>query len=169
MWRRVLPAAAFLDVRYEDVVADLQGQARRLTDYCDLPWDERCLSFHNTAGPDRERSTSPQTDLYERHRALARLWRRARPAAERLERRRRRRDRVHCPEALCRDATQAALAQLKASDATLPLAAQPFGFLSRVFISRYRAAPPSRLFCGLRSTASASPGTSLLITEPEPT
>jgi tetratricopeptide (TPR) repeat protein len=57
-WRRVLPAAAFLDVRYEDVVADLQGQARRLTDYCDLPWDERCLSFHNTARPVRTASAA---------------------------------------------------------------------------------------------------------------
>jgi tetratricopeptide (TPR) repeat protein len=57
-WRRVLPAAAFLDVRYEDVVVDLQGQARRLTDYCGLPWDERCLSFHNTARPVRTASAA---------------------------------------------------------------------------------------------------------------
>jgi tetratricopeptide (TPR) repeat protein len=57
-WRRVLPAAAFLDVRYEDVVADLEGQARRLTDYCDLPWDERCLSFHNTGRPVRTASAA---------------------------------------------------------------------------------------------------------------
>jgi tetratricopeptide (TPR) repeat protein len=47
-WRRVLPAESFLDVRYEDVVADLEGQARRIIAYCGLPWDERCLSFHTT-------------------------------------------------------------------------------------------------------------------------
>ncbi|HEX3504579.1 MAG TPA: tetratricopeptide repeat protein [Xanthobacteraceae bacterium] len=47
-WRRVLPTASFLDVRYEDVVGDLEGQARRIIAYCGLPWDERCLSFHTT-------------------------------------------------------------------------------------------------------------------------
>jgi hypothetical protein len=45
-WRKVLPGNAILDVRYEDVVENLEGQARRLLDYCGLPWDARCLSFH---------------------------------------------------------------------------------------------------------------------------
>ncbi len=47
-WRSVLPAEAFLDVRYEAVVEDLEGQARQLIAYCGLPWDERCLDFHKT-------------------------------------------------------------------------------------------------------------------------
>jgi tetratricopeptide (TPR) repeat protein len=47
-WRAVLPQDAILDVAYEDVVDDLEGQARRLLDYCGLPWDDRCLSFHTT-------------------------------------------------------------------------------------------------------------------------
>jgi tetratricopeptide (TPR) repeat protein len=47
-WRSVLPADAMLDVSYEDVVDDLEGQARRLIDYCGLPWDDRCLSFDKT-------------------------------------------------------------------------------------------------------------------------
>jgi tetratricopeptide (TPR) repeat protein len=47
-WRSVLPAEAMLDVSYEDVVDDLEGQARRLVDYCGLPWNDRCLSFHKT-------------------------------------------------------------------------------------------------------------------------
>ncbi|HEY1540907.1 MAG TPA: tetratricopeptide repeat protein, partial [Xanthobacteraceae bacterium] len=42
-WRRVLPEGRMLDVRYEDVVADLEGQARRIIAYCGLPWDDRCL------------------------------------------------------------------------------------------------------------------------------
>ena len=45
-WRSVLPAGALLDVSYEDVVDNLEEQARRLIDYCGLPWDDRCLSFH---------------------------------------------------------------------------------------------------------------------------
>jgi tetratricopeptide (TPR) repeat protein len=45
-WHRVLPAGTVLDLRYEDMVADTAGQARRLLDYLGLPWDERCLDFH---------------------------------------------------------------------------------------------------------------------------
>ncbi len=48
-WRSVLPPGAFLDVSYEDVVNDLEGQARRLIDYCGLPWDDRCIAFHQTS------------------------------------------------------------------------------------------------------------------------
>jgi len=50
-WRSVLPSDAILDVAYEDVVDDLEGQARRLIDYCGLPWDDRCLSFYRTNRP----------------------------------------------------------------------------------------------------------------------
>ncbi len=57
-WRRVLPAQSILDVRYEDVVADLEGQARRIVAYCGLPWDERCLSFHETDRPVRTASAT---------------------------------------------------------------------------------------------------------------
>ncbi|MGH8158629.1 MAG: sulfotransferase [Rhodanobacter sp.] len=45
-WQRVLPAGTVLDLRYEDMVADTEGQARRLLDYLGLPWDARCLEFH---------------------------------------------------------------------------------------------------------------------------
>jgi hypothetical protein len=57
-WRRVLPDDAVLDVRYEDVVNDLEGQARRLLAYCGLPWDDRCLAFHQTRRPVRTASAA---------------------------------------------------------------------------------------------------------------
>lgn len=44
-WRAVLPLQ-ILEVQYEDTVADLEGQARRLIDFLGAPWDERCLNFH---------------------------------------------------------------------------------------------------------------------------
>jgi hypothetical protein len=50
-WRSVLPPGAMLDVSYEDVIDDLEGQARRLIDYCGLPWDDRCISFYRTIRP----------------------------------------------------------------------------------------------------------------------
>ena len=48
-WRSTLPAGTMLDVCYEDVVDNLEQQARRLIDYCGLPWDDRCLNFHDTS------------------------------------------------------------------------------------------------------------------------
>ncbi len=45
-WREALPAGMMLDVRYEDVVADVEREARRILDHCGLAWDPRCLDFH---------------------------------------------------------------------------------------------------------------------------
>lgn len=47
-WRTVLPPGAMLEVAYEDVVEDLEGQARRLVEFCGLEWDDRCVAFHQT-------------------------------------------------------------------------------------------------------------------------
>ncbi len=44
-WDSVLPGKV-LRVRYEDVVADLETQVRRLLEYCELPFEEACLNFH---------------------------------------------------------------------------------------------------------------------------
>ncbi len=40
---------AFLDVDYEETVADLPGQARRLLDFLGLPWDPAVLDFHKVS------------------------------------------------------------------------------------------------------------------------
>lgn len=50
-WRGSLPPGAMLEVLYEDVVADLETQARRIVAYCGLPWDDRCLEFYTTGRP----------------------------------------------------------------------------------------------------------------------
>ena len=46
-WGAVLPLP-ILEVRYERLVDDLDGEARRLIDFCDLEWDDRCLRFWET-------------------------------------------------------------------------------------------------------------------------
>jgi tetratricopeptide (TPR) repeat protein len=46
-WKQVLPLP-MLEVRYEDVVEDMEGQTRRMLAFLDLPWDARCLNFHET-------------------------------------------------------------------------------------------------------------------------
>lgn len=55
-WRAVLPADSFIEVQYEDVVADMPRQARRLIEFVGLPWDEACLDFHRN--PRRIRTSS---------------------------------------------------------------------------------------------------------------
>ncbi|RKP51906.1 tetratricopeptide repeat-containing sulfotransferase family protein [Pararobbsia silviterrae] len=45
-WRVVLPADRFIEVDYEAVVDDLEGEARRLIAFLGLPWDDACLKFH---------------------------------------------------------------------------------------------------------------------------
>ncbi len=46
-WRQVLPAPIH-EVRYEEMVKDLEGNARRLIAACGLDWDPACLEFHRT-------------------------------------------------------------------------------------------------------------------------
>jgi tetratricopeptide (TPR) repeat protein len=48
-WRTVLPAGIMLEVPYEGLVLDLPVWSRRLLDFIGLPWDPRCLDFHQTA------------------------------------------------------------------------------------------------------------------------
>ena len=35
-------------VQYEDVVADVEGSVRRILDYCRLPFEPACVTFHET-------------------------------------------------------------------------------------------------------------------------
>ena len=59
-WDEVLPGRV-LKVQYEDVVNDVEGQARRMLEYCELPWEDACLEFYasdravNTASAEQVR------------------------------------------------------------------------------------------------------------------
>jgi tetratricopeptide (TPR) repeat protein len=46
-WDDVLPGKV-LHVQYEDVVADLETQVRRMLDFCSLPFEPACVNFHET-------------------------------------------------------------------------------------------------------------------------
>jgi tetratricopeptide (TPR) repeat protein len=50
-WRAVLPPGVMLEVRYEDVVTDLEAQARAILAHCGLDWEDACLSFHRIERP----------------------------------------------------------------------------------------------------------------------
>ena len=54
-WHRVMPGVIHT-VRYERLVADLEGEARLLLEHCGLAWDDRCLRFHEN--PDASTTAS---------------------------------------------------------------------------------------------------------------
>ena len=55
-WRQVLPEGAMIEVQYEELVGNLEQQARRIVDYCGLAWNDACLSFHKNNRPVRTAS-----------------------------------------------------------------------------------------------------------------
>ncbi len=46
-WQAVSPLP-MIEMRYETVVTDTEAEIRRLIDFAGLPWDARCLDFHNS-------------------------------------------------------------------------------------------------------------------------
>jgi tetratricopeptide (TPR) repeat protein len=57
-WRAVLPPDVMIEVQYEEVVADLETQARQIIAHCGLDWDDACLAFHKTRRPVRTSSVA---------------------------------------------------------------------------------------------------------------
>lgn len=47
IWQREMHLNV-LDVVYEELVADLEPQVRRIVDFLGLPWEDKCLDFHST-------------------------------------------------------------------------------------------------------------------------
>lgn len=48
-WQQVLPGK-ILEIQYEELVSNQEAESRRIIEFCDLNWEDACLSFeHNTA------------------------------------------------------------------------------------------------------------------------
>ncbi len=65
-WNSVLPGQ-ILQINNEDVIADLEGQVRRLLDFCGLPFEAQCLRYWETdravKTPSSEQVRRPVTDV----------------------------------------------------------------------------------------------------------
>ena len=87
-WRVTLPASHFLEVDYEAVVDDIEGQARRMLDFLGLPWDELVSEIPRDRAPGahRERQPGPPADLPDLDRPLAEARGPAQAAARGAER-----------------------------------------------------------------------------------
>jgi tetratricopeptide (TPR) repeat protein len=49
-WKTVLDIP-ILDVSYEKLVNDIEGESRRMLEFLDIPWDDRCAKFYETRRP----------------------------------------------------------------------------------------------------------------------
>lgn len=49
-WASSLPSDRYAEIAYEDIVGDLEGEAKRLIAHIGLEWDPACLDFHSQAG-----------------------------------------------------------------------------------------------------------------------
>lgn len=60
LWRTLLPRLQnpFIEVRYEELVRDLESTARKVLHFLDVPWDERVLRFDEHARTKSLRSPS---------------------------------------------------------------------------------------------------------------
>ena len=84
-WDAVLPGR-ILRVQHEDVVDDLEGNVRRMLDFCGLPFEPACLEFHKTERSVRtgEFRAGAPADLPRRPGPVAAFRALARPAPEAL-------------------------------------------------------------------------------------
>lgn len=49
-WHEAMPGQIYT-LKYESLVADLEGEVRRLLQHCELPWEDQCLNFHQNSQP----------------------------------------------------------------------------------------------------------------------
>jgi Tfp pilus assembly protein PilF len=47
-WKKLFPGD-ICEANYERMIADQEGETRRLLEFCGLPWNDNCLKFHETA------------------------------------------------------------------------------------------------------------------------
>ncbi|SDQ50758.1 Tetratricopeptide repeat-containing protein [Paraburkholderia fungorum] len=79
-WHSVLPEGVMIEVKYENLVEDFEGNVRRMLAHCGLDWDERCLAFHQTT---RQVNTASSAQVRQPiYKTSVRRWQ---PRAELLE------------------------------------------------------------------------------------
>jgi hypothetical protein len=76
-WRAVIPASRWIEVRYEDLVAEPEQTARSLLAFCGLEWD--AASLH----PEQNRQTVATASAWQArqpiYRSSVERWRRYEP------------------------------------------------------------------------------------------
>lgn len=72
-WRGLLPKNSLIEISYEALIEDQEGQSRRMLEFIGLPWDPRTLDFYKT---DRLVLTASRWQVRQKiHGASAGRWR----------------------------------------------------------------------------------------------
>jgi hypothetical protein len=71
-WDEVLPGKVYHQ-RYESLIEDPEGSVRKLLDFCGLPFDQKCLDFHDAQR--RVRTASSQQVREKLHTRSVERWR----------------------------------------------------------------------------------------------
>ena len=45
-WHQLLPNFVYT-IKYENLISNTESEIRNLLKFCNLPWNNKCLSFHN--------------------------------------------------------------------------------------------------------------------------
>ena len=56
-WKNKYPDA-ILDVQYENLISDNEIQIKKIIEFCNLPWEDECLTFHKNRSPIKTMSTA---------------------------------------------------------------------------------------------------------------
>ncbi|MGB4859165.1 MAG: sulfotransferase [Dokdonella sp.] len=73
-WRRMLPPEQFIEIDYEELVANQEAVSRRLIDFVGLQWQDECLAFERNPQPSLTASAAQvRQPIYA---SSVRLWRR---------------------------------------------------------------------------------------------
>ena len=56
-WKSKFPDKIF-DIKYEDLIKNHEKEIRKMIKFCNLEWDDNCLSFHKNKSPIKTMSTS---------------------------------------------------------------------------------------------------------------
>ena len=56
-WKKKIPEFIY-EAKYEEIIKNPENEIRKIIDFCDLPWEESCLSFHKNKTPIKTMSTA---------------------------------------------------------------------------------------------------------------
>ena len=49
-WNRLLPKFIY-NIKYENIISNLEIETKNLLRFCNLPWEDNCLNFHHNKRP----------------------------------------------------------------------------------------------------------------------
>ena len=79
-WKQELPQERYREIRYEDIVRDLESEVQGLLAFCGLPFEQACVDFHENAAPVATASAAQvRQPLYS---SSVGKWRNYRPAID---------------------------------------------------------------------------------------